>query len=110
MGDDTGKGLEPKKLIDLFGKYRVPMIHKKGSERGEYLEYFYLNLLRDWKNKKPLNIKYVAFRLTGFTLPDLRYLKSICEDYERRGFPFSKCFWGSIKTGDFKFAIKERKK
>lgn len=39
----------------------------------------------------------VGVELSHLKLPDLYYLKSTCEDAERRGKPFSVIFWWSIK-------------
>lgn len=74
---------------DLFGTYRI--IPQKGkTERGELLKFF------SQKTSKP--IPYIAMRLTGVPTEDLYYLRSICIDYEKRGQPFSKCFFGSLKN------------
>lgn len=62
---------------------------KRQSERGSLLEYF------SEKINKPIG--FVAFKLTGFKLPDLYYLKSVCDSEEKRGTPWSKVFYGSIK-------------
>lgn len=59
------------------------------TERGELLKYF------SQKIGKPIG--FVAMKLTGFKLPDLYYLKSTCDDAERRGTPWGKVFYGSIK-------------
>src|SRR5882672_655503 len=37
-------------------------------------------------------------KLQGLELRDLYYLKSICEDGRRRGVPFGKVFFGSLKV------------
>lgn len=62
---------------------------RRPSERGELLKYF------GQKTGKPIG--YVAMRLTGFKLQDLYYLKSNCDAEEKRGTPWGKVFWGSIK-------------
>ncbi len=63
---------------------------KKQSERGELLSYF--------SEKLHKKIPYVAFKLTGFTIQDMYYLKSLADSEERRGTPWAKVFYGSIKS------------
>lgn len=76
--------------MEKIGKFIKPLEPKKReTERGELLKYF------AGKIKKPIG--FVAMKLTGFKLPDLYYLKSICDDGERRGTPWAKIFYGSIK-------------
>lgn len=60
------------------------------SERGELMEYFAKKL------SKPIG--YVAYKLTGFKVPDMYYLKSICDQAEQRGEPWAKVWYGSIKN------------
>ena len=62
---------------------------KKGSERGELLKYFASKI------NKPIG--FVAFKLTGMDLQTLYYIKSLADGEERRGTPWSKTFYGSIK-------------
>ncbi len=62
---------------------------KRPTERGE--------LLKEFAGRIGKPIGYVAMRLTGFKLQDLYYLKSTCDDAERRGTPWAKVFYGSIK-------------
>ncbi len=81
-----------KKIGDSIKPLFPEQPKKKGSERGELLDYFSKKLGR--------KIPFIAFKLTGFKLPDLYYLKSICDDAERRGTPWGKVFWGSIKNKD----------
>lgn len=76
----------------LFAKYQQPIKVKKTSERGELLKYFSEKLGRP--------IGYVAMRLTGMDLKTLYYLKSTCDSEERRGTPWAKVWYGSIKTND----------
>ena len=71
-------------------KVTLPIRKKGGSERGELLLYF--------SQKTGMTIPRLAKTLQHMPeLKDLYYLKSICEDGERRGTPFGKVFWGSIK-------------
>lgn len=67
----------------------IPLKKSNKTERGELLKYF--------AGKLHLTIPRVAFHLTGFKLPDLYYMKSVCDDEERRGNIWAKVFWGSIK-------------
>ena len=71
---------------------QMPLIQVKNNktERGELLKYF--------AQKLNLTIPRVAFHLTGFKLPDLYYMKSVCDDEERRGNIWAKVWWGSIKV------------
>lgn len=67
------------------------------SEREEIVGLFCLKLTPHWKGKRKLNSRFVGMRLNHLKLPDLYFLKSLCEDIERRGGSYSACFWGSIK-------------
>lgn len=67
----------------------MSQVKKSSNERGELLKYF------AEKIKKPIG--FVAMRLTGFSVKDMYYIKSICDQEERRGEPWSKIFYGSIK-------------
>ena len=73
--------------------YKLPE-KSKATERGSLLEYF--------AEKKGKPIKYIAFRLTGFKIPDLYYLKEEADRYEKGGNPWSKCFWGALKLDKLK--------
>lgn len=66
-----------------------PIEVKPANERGDLLKYFAAKI------SKPIG--YIAFRLKGFTLEDMYYLKSLADQEERRGEPWSKIFYGSIK-------------
>lgn len=98
------------KIGNLFGNYEAAVqreeslakSHKrKGprNERDELLDFFYENLKDAWRkySKKQLTKAYVAIRISHLQVRDLHYIKSICLDGERRGTPFSKVFWGSLK-------------
>ena len=86
-----------KAIKDLFGAYRLPI--KKGiggGEVGELLRYFCerLNPVRIKDGYEPLTERAVAKILhCMMRKSDLFWLKSVCEDAERRGFSFSKRFW-----------------
>lgn len=76
---------EPKALSDLFGNKTFQKSRK--TERGELLKYF------AEKTGKPIG--YMAMRCTKFSVKDLYYIKSSCDQYDG---PWSKCFYGSLKT------------
>lgn len=54
----------------------------------------------NWRGKPFAQVSptYMAMVLAPFTLRDLYYIKSCAEDYENRGKPWGKYFWGVIKT------------
>lgn len=95
------------KINNLFGKYeqaveREEELAKKRSgprnARDEFLEYFFKRLSPSWKGKAPFTMRLLAIKISHLkSLSDLAYLKSICEDGERRGKAFSYVFWGSLK-------------
>lgn len=62
---------------------------KRVTERGELLKYF--------ASKLDKKISYVAFKVSHLALPDLYYIQSICNSYEREGNPWAKAFYGSLK-------------
>jgi hypothetical protein len=72
---------------------------KNQTERSELLGYFHrnVNYERDGVKFKKLPIGAIARKLQGLNLQDLHYLMSICEDAQRRGDSWGKCFWGSLK-------------
>ena len=74
-----------KSATDLFGAFRF--ITVEGSERGELLKYF------SEKTKRP--IKFIAFKLTGISTPDLYYIKKQCDRYNG---PWAKAFFGMLKV------------
>jgi hypothetical protein len=76
---------------DLFGKYTAPIKKGKGpTERGELLKYF--------SGKLSMKIPRVAFHVAHLKeLKDLYFLKSSCDDAERRGVAWGAAFWTSIK-------------
>lgn len=86
-----------KSMTDLFGNYRIaPKKGVGGGQRGALLQFFCekLNPSRIATGYKPLNEKAII-RLLPF-MNDIRslfWLKSVCEDTERRGGSFSKKFW-----------------
>lgn len=89
-------------ISDLFTGYKIsaPKKRKRKGERGDLLEYFTMkiNIQRMKDGYAPIKISYIAFKVGHLKrLEDLYYLKSICEDAEKRGGIFSKVFFGSIK-------------
>lgn len=87
-----------KQIKDLFGQPTFAP-KKRRTERGDLLVYFAdkLNIGRAQKKLKDVTPASVGFWLTGFTLHDLYYLKSSCDDAERRGTPWGARFWTSIR-------------
>lgn len=85
---------------DLFGRKVFLKKGRANGERAEYIGYFFDKLAPSWKGKRELTHGYIAWRLTKLTLRDFAYIKSICEDTERRGGQFSKTFWGCLKKPD----------
>jgi hypothetical protein len=81
---------------------RAPRPKKPVSERAELLQFFLdkVNAARRGTKYKPLRPAALAVKLSHLKLPDLYYLKSVCEDAERRGKPFSAIFWWSLKAKD----------
>lgn len=75
------------------------VVEKKGprNERDELFDYFYTKLAPQWKGKSKLSKKLLAIKISHLSVQDLYYMKSTCNDAERRGTPFSKVFWGSLK-------------
>lgn len=76
--------------IGNFIQPAVPLKPSRRSERGDLLKEFAARL------KKPIG--YIAMRLTGFSVTDLYYIKSLCDGEEKRGIEWAKVFYGSIKN------------
>lgn len=76
--------------ISLFTK--LPEVKKKGSERGDLLQYF-TDTIKDRKGK-PYRIAYIAMRLSHLQVKDLYYLQSLCKQSNN----FERTFWGSLKA------------
>ena len=83
----------------------------RSTERGDLLQYFLdtINSERRADKRKSLPFMVIAVKCTGLELKDLYYLKSICEDADRRGgwkdkdgnwhpTSFGKVFFGSLKS------------
>lgn len=79
---------------------------KKGaqSERAELIEYFYLNILPTWDEKKykKLKVSYIAWKVSYLNKSELYHLKSLCDDAKRRGNSFAKCFFYQIRPEEEK--------
>ncbi len=73
-----------------IGKFQPPPEPSKKTERGE--------LLKEFAEKLSKPIGYVAMRLKGFSVQDMYYIRSIAEDGARRGEPWAKVFYGSLKV------------
>ena len=67
------------------------------NERTELLRYFFEKLSPTWTKGK-LTGGLLGMRTHHLKLHDLKYIKSICEDSERRGGEFHVTFWGSLKA------------
>ncbi len=86
-------------MADLFGNYSIPTKKSKStSERSELVQYFYENALRHWEGNNKLTAGRVAYKLSHLSLQDLYAFRSQCEDRARRGYPWAKYFWGSLKA------------
>lgn len=85
-----------KSIADILAQHapKEPKATKR-TERGDLITYFHQRLT-DKKGKR-FNIGFIATKLAHLKLHDLYYLKSTCEDAERRGKPFGAIFWWSIK-------------
>lgn len=86
----------PKSLADLMKGRELPKKQKHRTERGDLLTYFHQRI----KNKqgKEYRMAFIASKLAHLELQDLYFLKSTCEDAQRRGKPFGAIFWWSIKV------------
>ena len=91
-------------ISNLFGGTTV----KYRSYREELIDYIYNKVKGEWEKEgerrkkeglksKALTHRYINFRLTNFTVKDILYIKSLCDQEEKRGYLWSKMFWGSIK-------------
>jgi hypothetical protein len=90
--------MEP--IKSLF-RMRAKRLAKRTSERGDLLEYFTAEANRERRGKyKALPVRFYAVKLSHLKTADLYYLKSVCEDAQRRGGSWAKCFWGSLKIKD----------
>jgi hypothetical protein len=84
---------------DLFGSKRFILNTKtKTTERGEMLKLF--------AQKTNRTIGFIAFKLTGIPTEDLYHIDSVCSKYNG---PYSKCFFGSLKTRPVDNPLQENK-
>lgn len=89
-------------IASLFAGYELPVAPKKRtSERSELVRYFFEHAKTDWGGSRPLEVRYVGFKLAHLKVRDLYALKSMCEDRATRGYPWAKFFWGSLKEHDW---------
>ena len=59
---------------------------------------FYERALKEWKGKRKLTKAFFAIKTAHLKKDeDWFFLKSLCEQEEKRGVPFMKTFWSSIK-------------
>jgi len=88
------------KISTLFGNRATPAKRTRTTERGEILDIILgrLNPARKSAEYKPLTHGQLAYILEGIPTKDLYYLISVCNDAERRGFPWSAIFWKEIKA------------
>lgn len=77
-----------KSTSDLFGEYKIPEKNRK-TQRGE--------LLRFISEQTGYNIKHVAFRVTGFSVRDLEFLKSDMTQANARGIGWGRAFNAALK-------------
>lgn len=80
---------------------RPPLKKLKITERGELMEYFLdkLNAGRTQDGLAPMTMGRMGRLLVGIPTNDLYFLKSVCDDAQKRNGPsaFSKKFWWEIK-------------
>jgi len=83
--------------MDL-GKYSAGVVKKEKkriTERGELLTYFMERINSDGGlNGKPVNIPYIAYKLTGIDTKDLYFIKSSADQFNG---VWSKAFFGMLK-------------
>lgn len=78
------------KQLSAFLPGLEPVKKSRKTERGELLKYF--------SQKTGWTIPRLCGKLVGLEVKDFYYIKSICDDYERRGGVWAKCFFGSLKV------------
>lgn len=83
---------QPKRLGDMMPKFEPPKKSRK-TERGELLKYF------AQKINKPIG--YVAFRLAKFSVQDMYFIKSDCDQAQTKGIAWGAAFYSSIKDKSF---------
>lgn len=73
---------------------------EKITERGEMMKYFIekINPGRSKGGFQPISMARMGRVLQGIPTKDLYYLRTICDDSEKRGFSFSKKFWWELNT------------
>ena len=89
-------------ISDLFTQRPVVIeIRKRRTERGDLLEYFRdkINFERVGTKYPPSTIKTLAGRFLWHIkdIHTLYFIKSLCDQEEKRGKSWSKVFFGSIK-------------
>ena len=92
------------KQIGLFLQNKETKL-KSRSEREEIIEFFFQSLKKSWqegqnikKTRNTFNQRFLNWKTSHLKLHDLYYIKSRCEDAEKRGDGFAKMFWSSLKV------------
>lgn len=89
--------------MEHIGKHMrgVGRAKEKVTERGEMMQYFRhkLNIARVRDGLPPLSMPRMGRLLVAIPTKDLYYLKSVCDDSDKRGGldAFCKKFWWEIK-------------
>ncbi|MEK7180120.1 MAG: hypothetical protein AAB706_01480 [Patescibacteria group bacterium] len=92
-----------KPIKDLFGDYKIPP-KTRITERGELLRYFANELNKLVKGMRGYNESRVAYFVSHLNVKDLYFLKSDCEQAQKRGVPFGAAFWHAL---DIQFPKKD---
>jgi hypothetical protein len=78
-------------ISQLFKGYEALKPSKRVTERGE--------LLKELATGVGVSIPRVAFAVSHLKeIKDLYFLTSLCRQESKRGVPYGKVFWGSLKT------------
>jgi hypothetical protein len=97
--------------LSLFSKYQEIKTTKHISKRSLIIEEFVNEINKErpctyMKNNTKVTLKKVTGKAIAIKLAhvksefDLMYFLSVCKDYRNRNGSFSKCFFGSLKTGE----------
>ncbi len=95
---DYSKNFKQIKLPDLFNEPEISKRELTELEKfGEFRKYCFNKAKKEWNSPKPFAIHWGQKTSHLKSLSDWSYLKSICDDAERRGDIWSRVFWGSLK-------------
>lgn len=85
------------KLGNLFGTVQTTKKTRR-TERGDLVSYFLgkVNMSRGERYKK-LTYGAMAYFLTGIPTKDLYYVRSVCDDWERKNKPWGALFWKLVR-------------